>query len=533
MDEYTGGDAIRVLVIEDEEDLRTSLREMLANFAYAVEVAADGVEGLVRYTAFRPHIILLDMNMPRLDGFGVIRRIRETYGDDEVNITMMTSAKAPESKMRAFGSGANDFLYKPFDRAELLARVGVGARQVRLTRRLRRARDEMGREIAHVASLQERLLPQGDSTAHCAACADLPGVHVSNVYRPSGRASGDYFDYFTTHDGLLRVVVADVSGHGARAAFIMGIVRTLFRVSRESGMTLEDTFEQINRHLCDIIGSEEDFVTVLAVDLDVEGQSLSYINAGHCPAFLRHGDNVDELPATASVLGFFRTMPFAETRRDLPPSGGLLLYTDGFYDFEEQGGGFFDFDAFRDVVRYVTCMRGDVPELLQAQIARRSGNAATWRDDATALWVEFGVHGKEKLFTCRANPEASRALVKDAMQELAAVLHDGSLLYDMELALTEACANVVEHAYSGAEPEGVAVSVRIDHGSAVEMDVIDTGQGFEPSAKEDVPQPQAECGRGLYIMRKVMDEVRICSGPGKTLVTLRKTIGKDAWKTYR
>lgn len=186
MVQRVAGDIIRVLVVDDEPIIRDVLRQMLENFSYTVDVAADGEEALARYAAFHPHIILLDLNMPRLGGADVVRHIRDEKGDDEVNIIMLTSMQTPESKMEAFGAGADDFLYKPFDRAEILARVAVGARQVRLTRRLRRARDDMGREISLVASLQQKLLPYGGDDGVCGALSEVPGVHVHSVYRPSG-----------------------------------------------------------------------------------------------------------------------------------------------------------------------------------------------------------------------------------------------------------------------------------------------------------------------------------------------------------
>ncbi len=252
-------DDIRVLLVDDSKTVLRLLTYILGQ-EYMLHSAEDGQEAIEAHAQFKPDVIILDMNMPLKSGLEVMAHIRNTAQDHDVQIIVLTAQDTKALKAKAFAAGANDFLAKPFDREELLARVGAAARQVTLTRRLRQAYVRISREIDMVAGLQRRLLPD---------CTPLLGqTMVECLYRPSGRASGDYYDFFTLPDGTLRVVMADVSGHGARAAFLMAVVRTLLRVTQTHYLSLAETVGLASHHLLSSIGAEPDFVTLAAVDIN-------------------------------------------------------------------------------------------------------------------------------------------------------------------------------------------------------------------------------------------------------------------------
>lgn len=347
-----------------------------------------------------------------------------------------------------------------------------------------------------------------------------------------GRASGDYFDIFPLGQGRMRVAIADVSGHGARAAFIMAIVRTLFRVSCDYGTPLGETFTQINRHLCDIIGREEDFVTAFAADIDLGQRTLRYVNAGHCPALIADDAKLGRLPATARILGFFADEEFAEHEEVLPERGGLLLYTDGFYDFMTESGGFFDHEAFCALATEVMSFGGHVPRHIEAVVGERCGEACLLRDDVTSLWISIGEEEVTRRYSCEARASEVRRLVWHVREGLEQEIMDDAVLSDIDLALTEACANVVEHAYPGQEAGQLSVRVLALTGSHVALEVEDWGIGFVPPHDPAPPAQESDSGRGLFIMHRLMDGMQIHSSPGKTRVLLRKNIGGGAWKTW-
>jgi len=110
----------RVLVVEDDVEIAGALRRSLALEGYDVELAGDGIAALSRAETYEPDAVVLDIGLPKLDGVEVCRRLRER-GD--VPILILTARDAVETRVEGLDSGADDYLVKPFERAELLARV--------------------------------------------------------------------------------------------------------------------------------------------------------------------------------------------------------------------------------------------------------------------------------------------------------------------------------------------------------------------------------------------------------------------------
>jgi DNA-binding response OmpR family regulator len=110
----------RVLVVEDDADIADVLRRSLRNEGYEVRTSADGIEALDLAVGFVPDLVVLDLGLPGLDGVEVCRRLR-TEGD--VPILMLTARAETEDRVAGLDSGADDYLVKPFERKELLARI--------------------------------------------------------------------------------------------------------------------------------------------------------------------------------------------------------------------------------------------------------------------------------------------------------------------------------------------------------------------------------------------------------------------------
>jgi DNA-binding response OmpR family regulator len=112
--------AARVLVVDDEPDIRTLLRNLLERAGYAVEEAADGRAGLRSFFASSPDLVILDVTMPELDGWTTLERIRDL---SDVPVLMLTARSGELERVRGLTHGADDYVAKPFGRQELLARV--------------------------------------------------------------------------------------------------------------------------------------------------------------------------------------------------------------------------------------------------------------------------------------------------------------------------------------------------------------------------------------------------------------------------
>ncbi|MGZ5314554.1 MAG: response regulator transcription factor [Solirubrobacterales bacterium] len=110
----------RVLVVEDDEAIADVLRRSLRAEGHEVRTAGDGVEGLRAAEEFAPDLVVLDLGLPRLDGIEVAKRLR---AESDVPILILTARAETEDRVEGLDSGADDYLPKPFERAELLARV--------------------------------------------------------------------------------------------------------------------------------------------------------------------------------------------------------------------------------------------------------------------------------------------------------------------------------------------------------------------------------------------------------------------------
>jgi DNA-binding response OmpR family regulator len=116
----------RVLVVEDDDDIAQALQRSLRMEGYEVRTAPDGALGLEQAQAFAPDLVILDLGLPLLDGLDVARSLRER---DDVPILILTARDAVESRVEGLDAGADDYLVKPFERQELLARIRAALRR--------------------------------------------------------------------------------------------------------------------------------------------------------------------------------------------------------------------------------------------------------------------------------------------------------------------------------------------------------------------------------------------------------------------
>ena len=111
----------RILVVEDDSGIREIVRTRLRSVGYEVETARTGFEALSKIDTWHPAAVVLDINMPELDGFGVLEALGPKAG--ETPILVLTARHAAEDVRRAIGLGAKDYLAKPFSESQLMARV--------------------------------------------------------------------------------------------------------------------------------------------------------------------------------------------------------------------------------------------------------------------------------------------------------------------------------------------------------------------------------------------------------------------------
>jgi two-component system KDP operon response regulator KdpE len=149
----------RILVVDDEPQIRRILRTTLTTAGYEVDDSRSGEEALEKVREYRPDLILLDINMPGMGGLAACRLLR---ADTQIAIIMLTVRNSEEDKVKALDAGADDFVTKPFSTPELMARIRAALRRVPVTQ-MSQARMEFG---SLVIDFTARTVDNGGVTSH-------------------------------------------------------------------------------------------------------------------------------------------------------------------------------------------------------------------------------------------------------------------------------------------------------------------------------------------------------------------------------
>jgi two-component system KDP operon response regulator KdpE len=150
----------RILVVDDEPQIRRIMRTSLTSAGYEVDDAKTGEESLEKVREFRPDLVLLDINMPGMGGLATCKAIR---ADTDIAIIMLTVRNSEEEKVRALDAGADDFVSKPFSTPELLARIRAALRRMPTSQQSSPTKLHIGQLMIDFSA---RTVANGRTTAH-------------------------------------------------------------------------------------------------------------------------------------------------------------------------------------------------------------------------------------------------------------------------------------------------------------------------------------------------------------------------------
>lgn len=150
----------RILIVDDASYVQQILTSILAQNGFPhIACASNGIEALSACENFKPHLIIMDLMMPEMDGFECCKRLRETYNHAELPIIVQTSATDSTARLRAFKAGASDFLSKPVQEEELLLRCDIHLEHRDLYFRLHHLRARIMDETAEFSRMMETINP--------------------------------------------------------------------------------------------------------------------------------------------------------------------------------------------------------------------------------------------------------------------------------------------------------------------------------------------------------------------------------------
>jgi len=337
-----------VLIVDDNPANLRLLSGMLVENGYKVRSAISGTLALMAAQTAPPDMILLDINMPGMSGFEVCQRLKDDERVRDIPVIFISALDATSDKVRAFDTGAVDYIAKPFHLEEVLARVETHLSLRRLQQRLERANMRFEEELKLAGNVQASFLPN--------KLPNLSGWGLTAKLIPARETSGDFFDFIPLDGGKYGVVVADVTDKGTAAALFMALSRTLLRTyAAEYVGQPELAFQAVHRRILDDTNTRQ-FVTVFFGILDPISGALTYANAGHNPPYLfriRNGREIHELENTGPPLGLRMFVDLVWDRETiaLEPGDVLVLYSDGITEAQNIHEDFFDDERLLGVVQ--------------------------------------------------------------------------------------------------------------------------------------------------------------------------------------
>src|SRR6266511_3588681 len=227
--EMSNNSRVQILVVDDHAMSRKTLAQFLTSAGYRCSQCEDGTKALEIIHANPPSLLLLDFDMPGLNGAEVLKRLRSDNDPAiaQIPVIMLTGHGSEASEVRCLQAGADDFVTKPINAAVLRARIETQLRLRSMRRQLERQNDELAnwrrdrvRDLAAARLPQPPLIPQKPLT--------MPGWQVATCYRPVIQVGGDIYGWLPMKDGRILFWIADGTGHGASAALVTTLTKLLF-----------------------------------------------------------------------------------------------------------------------------------------------------------------------------------------------------------------------------------------------------------------------------------------------------------------
>lgn len=320
-----------VLLVDDQLIIGEAVRRIVAGEAdiefHYCRLGAEAVETALR---LKPTVILQDLVMPDADGLDLVLRYRERPETALVPLVVLSSREEGKTKAEAFARGANDYVVKLPDPAELLARLRYHSRgYVSLLERnaafdaLARKEAELSAELAKAAAYVRSLLPPPMTDGV---------VHVDWRFVPSASLGGDCLDYFWLDEHRFALHVLDVCGHGVGPALLSVSAMNLLRSESGHGFDRGDP-QAVMSALNDAFEMRRQgnmFFTIWYAVFDVRSRRLRYACGGHPPpVLLRPGQTPLVLEGEGLPIGVARGESYDVHELDVPAGAELIVYSDG------------------------------------------------------------------------------------------------------------------------------------------------------------------------------------------------------------
>ncbi len=363
------------------------------------------------------------------------------------------------------------------------------------------------REHAVAETLQRSLLPESLPEVAGAALASryVPGA-------PDVDVGGDWYDVIPLASGRVGLAMGDVVSRGVRAATVMGQLRNALRAYALDGRSPAAVLERLHGVLRSL--ERREMATLVYMVLDPQALTYTVASAGHPPPLVLAEDGAVDLieEGRGPPLGAVADAIYAETSGDLAPGCTLLLYTDGLVERREM---WLDEGLGRLTIEAAACAGAD-PDKMLDRLVRALVPEGGADDDVAALAIRLTPLTRERLaLRLPADPAVLAGMRRTLRQWLEAVGGTEMEVYDVLVAVSEAAANAVEHAYGPGDAR-FDVEARSTAGGEVCVVVRDQGRWRPPRGHNR--------GRGTLLMQELMDHFEVTTSDSGTEVRMRRQL---------
>jgi len=371
-----------ILLVDDNPTNLQVLFQTLEGIGCKLLVAKSGEQALVIAGRALPNLILLDIMMPGIDGYEVCRRLKSDGATEDIPVIFLSALGETEDKVKGFHLGAVDYITKPFQPAEVIARVNTHLTIHRLKREVENQKDQLEHELEVVSLVQRRLLPK--------SLPEIKGIKLAVHYETSRYAGGDYYDVIELADNRWGFLIADAEGHSAPAAVLMAMTCALFRAYPGSPDQPDEVLKYLNAHLCKV--ADPSFMTALYAVYDAGRKTVRVARAGHpLPMIYRLADKkAVELPCRGvypmGIEPYDQEVPVTETK--LEEGDRFLVYTDGLSErFDAEGNVYGEERLLRILATDRTENPQEVIRAIMGDVQKFAGERPADDDQALLLAV--------------------------------------------------------------------------------------------------------------------------------------------------
>lgn len=509
------GEAGRVLLVEDNRVLLQMTTMILRKAGHEVLTAETGAEGLALVRSESPELVLLDFNLPDMNGGDVCETMQADPALRDIPILLLTAENSPELARTCLDLGARDFVRKPIAPEELTARVRTHLGASRNARTLKAWKAEISRDLKMAGQLQRAIA----STTPLF----LPTLRARARYRPSLHVGGDFLDVQALPDGRVVIYLGDAAGHGVAASLVASLLKS------ELNMLIRQhpdarPFELCNQLAASLRRSIDDitvYATMILAIGDPVTRRFRVLRCGHPPPVEHGGQSFDWMAVGGVPIGFPSAGepygPDMEAERRFDEGSQLLFFSDGLLEAAEVGGEQLGADR---LAAYFAEEAERLPGgWLDPLLERVEAAGYVFDDDCSLIEVHFS-DSADCLFRVEVPlPELKLGdLVAEASQAVREAGHPDELLQRAELLMLEHLGNLVKHS----RDDNMLILVEISRaGTGLHLLMSDTGVTWLDRADKLPDDALSESGRGLHILKTLSEGIELIPNASRSACRYR------------